>query len=279
MSARARSSAIAPGPPDPVGDLRRAAGVDVLVATYNSATTLPAALASVRRYVPVHHLLVLDHCSTDGSAEIARAHGGHVEQERVGLGYARNRALDLADTEVVLFLDGDVELVRPDFFVEAWRALLRPRTAAAVGMAVGHTYRYGLPLGLTLLRRGWAMRAGIPDSAQGRETYYLQRLARRERLRVRYVPEAMVHHGTYRRLPRWPEFQGAAIRRSSGGDPRELAYALVVILLMHMNSRRPRHVAYTPIFFAKLLRGFLDPSRWGRLDRSGTISPPSPMAP
>ena len=77
----------------------------------------------------------------------------------------------------------------------------------------------------------------------------------------------MKHYGTYRRFPNWPEFQGAAVRRSSGWNPRELAYSAVVVLLMHMNSRRLRHLAYTPIFCAKLFRGFLHPARWGRLER------------
>ena len=242
--------------------------VDVLVATYNSADTLRPALAAVRRGIPVHHLIVVDHGSSDGSAEIAREFGAEVLSETVGLGHARNVALQRADTEPVLFVDGDVELVHPAFLHEAMEAYRRPRTVAVVGLARGHAFRYGLPLGLTLIGRGFAQRAGIPDRAQGRETYYLQRQARRERLRVRYVPDAMIHHGTYRRLRHWPEFQGAAIRQSSGWSLRELAYALVVVLLMHMNSRRPRHMAYTPVFYAKLLRGFLHPSRWIALSRA-----------
>ena len=86
----------------------------------------------------------------------------------------------------------------------------------------------------------------------------------------------MVHSGTYRGSPRWPEFQGAAIRRSSGWNPRELVYAGMVVLLIHMNSRRPRHILYSPVFYGKLLRGFLDPGRWGQLDRGRVTLRPSP---
>jgi len=242
-------------------------GVDVLVATYNSAETLSDTLEAARSLLPVHCLIVVDRASTDGTVDIARRFGARVLSDEVGLGYARNRALQAADTDPVLFLDSDVRVVRPDFYREAVREFARPRTVAVVGMSVGHAFRYGLPLGLTLIGRVWSLCAAIPDRAQGRETYYLQRAARRVRGRVRYIPDAMVHSGTYRRAPNWPEFQGASIRLSSGRNPRELAYAGVVVLLMHMNSKRPRNVLYSPIFFGKLLRGFIHPDRWGRLTR------------
>lgn len=242
--------------------------VDVLMATYNSAETLAESLESARRLIPIHCLLVADRESTDGSPEIARRFGAKVLSDRSGLGNARNLTLRAADTDPVLFLDSDVRIVRPDFYSEATRQFSQPRTAAAVGQSVGHHFRYGLPLGLTLIGRQWSLEAAIPEKVQSRETYYFQRAARRARLQVRYVPEAMIHRGTYRRAPYWPEFQGASIRFTSGWNPREVAYAGVVVLLMHMNSRSPRNVLYSPVFFGKLLRGFLAPSRWGQLDRS-----------
>jgi glycosyltransferase involved in cell wall biosynthesis len=252
--------------------------VDVLVATYGSARTVRRTLDSVRRWVPVHCLIVVDRPSRDGTVEIAHEFGARVLDDDVGLGSARNRALREADTDPVLFVDSDVEIVRPDFYAEAAALFARPGTAAVVGNAVGHPFRYGLPLGLTLIGRRWSLDAGIPDRAQGRETYYLQRKVRRDRRRVRYVADAMVHAGTYRRDPNWPEFQGASIRSSSGWDPREVAYAGVVVLLMHANSRRVGNVLYSPVFYGKLLRGYLDPDRWGRLDRSGSVAvtPPGP---
>jgi len=242
--------------------------IDVLVATYESGITLAEALSAVRSYVPVHHLIVVDRSSGDASPRIAASYGALVYDEPRGLGRARNVALAAADTDLVLFVDSDVVIERPDFYARALEEFARPRTAAVVGMSRGHLFRYGLPLGLTLIARRWALSAGIPDEVEGRETYYLQRAARRQRLVTRYVPEAMRHYGTYRKSPYWPEFQGAAIRRTSGANPRELAYAGLVVLLMHLNSRRVGNVAYSPIFFLKILRGFSDPSRWIRLDRA-----------
>ncbi len=253
--------------PPSAGDLPP---VDVLVATYNSAGTLAESLGAARRFLPLHCLIVVDRDSTDGTPEIARGFGARVYRDTSGLGYARNKALAESDTDPVVFLDSDVRIVRPDYYRHARREYERAGTAAVVGVAVGHVFRYGLPLGLTLIDRSLSLAAAIPDRAQGRETYYLQREIRRTRRSVRYVGDAMVHRGTYRAAPHWPEFQGAAIRAASGWNPREIAYAGIVTLLMHLNSRRPRNIAYSPIFFGKILRGFLAPSRWARLVREPT---------
>lgn len=252
---------------EPLVEPRSLPSVDVLVATYQSADTLAESLASALEFLPVHCLLVVDRASTDATQEIARRFGARVLVDEVGLGSARNLALRNADTDPVLFLDSDVRIVRPDFYPRALEEYARARTAAVVGESVGYSFHYGLPLGLTLIGRDWTLSAEIPDRAQGRETYYLQRAARRERRVVRYVRNSMVHRGTYRRAAHWAEFQGAAIRRSSGLNPREILYAAEVVLLMHMNSKRPSYVLYSPVFFAKILRGFLAPERWERLDR------------
>ncbi len=259
------------------------APVDVLVASYNSGTTIRETLASVRRCVPVHCLIVVDRQSTDGTVEVAREFGAQILSDRAGLGYARNAALQAADTDPVLFVDSDVTIERPDFYALALREYAHAGTAAVVGMSVGHPYRYGLPLGLTLVGRDWSLAARIPDQVQSRETYFLQRAARQQRKHVRYVENSMNHYGTYRRVGHWPEFQGAWVRSTSGWSLRELAYSAEVVLLMHMNSGRPRNVLYSPIFYGKLLRGFLHPDRWARLERrsdgitgSAHAGPPRP---
>jgi glycosyltransferase involved in cell wall biosynthesis len=241
--------------------------VDVLVVTFNSAAFLDDCLAAVRRYVPVHHLIVVDRFSTDGTPEIARRYGAAVHSEESGVGGARARALELADTELALFVDSDVILHRPDFFSEATALLRTPRTAAVVGCSVGHPFEYGLPLGLTLFRLDWGRKAGMALEGQGQETIAFRRAVRRQHERVRYVPEAMEHRGTFRRVPIWPEWQGAQTRLVAGRSPYELAYSFLVILLIHLNSRSLRNIAYTPVFWVKFLRGYARPERWRLIDR------------
>jgi len=240
--------------------------VDVLIATFNSGKSLEECLRSVREHVPVHRLIIVDRFSTDATRSIAERYGAEVHSEDTGIGLARTMAIALAETEFILFVDGDVVLRRPDFFDRAMAELQRPGTVAVVGGSVGHRFLFGMPFGMTLMRRGWARTIAVPPDAQGFETYYFRRAARRSHLVVRYVPDAMEHRSIYR-VRNWPEWQGAQIRLNAGFSPYELTNAFAVILMIHLNTRRLRNVAYTPIFYLKLIRGFLAPDRFRYHDR------------
>jgi glycosyltransferase involved in cell wall biosynthesis len=241
--------------------------IDVLVCTFNSARHLEECLRAARERLPVNRLIVVDRHSTDGTPEIARRWGAEVHPEEVGLGYSRRRAVELSSTRFVLFLDSDVVVLRSDFTAQAIVQMADPSTGAVVGCAEGHRFLYGLPLSLTLFRREWIRTVAIPDEVQGRETYYIQRRMRADHRRVRYVTDAYHHYGTYRAVRHWPEFQGAWVRITGGPSLRELVYSGMVVLLIQMNSRKARNLAYAPIFYAKLLRGFFSPARWRTLDR------------
>jgi glycosyltransferase involved in cell wall biosynthesis len=240
--------------------------VDVAVRTFNSARTLGACLAAARRFVPIHHLWVIDRNSTDATCAVAESFGAEICREDTGIGRATRLALELADTATLLFLDSDVTLVRPDFYATAARRLSEPGVGAVVGNALHHPFAYGLPLGLTLIPVAWGRTVTLPAEAQGSETYYFRRALARDRRKVVYVPDAMIHSTPYRGRT-WPEWQGAQIRSAAGWSPRELAFSLLVPLLIHANSRSARNLFYTPIFDLKLLRGFLQPDRWRRRDR------------
>lgn len=240
--------------------------VDVLVRTFNSAASLEACLRSARASLPVERLLVVDRESTDETRTIALRFGAEFYPEDVGLGRATRLAIEKATSEYVVFLDSDVTVRRTDFCSLAIEKLSDPRVAAVVGGASGHRFLYGLPLSLTVFRRSWIADVAIPSEAQGRETYYIQRALRRGHRRVVYVPDAMEHRSVYR-TRNWPEWQGAQTRLAAGMSARELVYSAMVILLIHMNSKRAKDLVYTPVFFGKFLRGFLSPARWRVMDR------------
>jgi len=240
--------------------------VDVAVRTFNSGRTLDSCLRAARRYLPIHHLWVIDRNSTDSTRAIAESYGAELRSEETGIGRATRMAFELADTPHLLFLDSDVELVRPDFYALAQRRLSEPRVGAVVGNACHHPFAYGLPLGLTLLPADWGRRVVVPEFAQGSETYYLRRALARDRRKVAYIPDAMLHRSPYRGRD-WPEWQGAQIRAAAGGSPRELAFSLLVPWLIHANSRSVRNLLYSPVFDLKLLRGYLAPARWRLRDR------------
>ncbi|MDI3402241.1 glycosyltransferase family 2 protein [Streptomyces cavernicola] len=84
------------------------ADVDVVLPCLNEAEALPWVLA---RIPAGWRALVVDNGSTDGSAEIARAHGATVvREERRGFGAACHAGLTAATADVVCFCDCDASL-------------------------------------------------------------------------------------------------------------------------------------------------------------------------
>jgi glycosyltransferase involved in cell wall biosynthesis len=84
----------------------------VAIITKNAAARLAECLAAVAF---ADAIVVIDGGSTDGTVEIARAHGARVLQEPdwPGFGPQKNRALDALDTGWILSIDAD-EIVTPE---------------------------------------------------------------------------------------------------------------------------------------------------------------------
>lgn len=82
--------------------------VTVVLPCLNEADSLPGVLAAIPAG---YRALVVDNNSTDGTAEVARAHGAHVVHEaRPGYGAAVHAGVAAAATPVVAVLDGDGSL-------------------------------------------------------------------------------------------------------------------------------------------------------------------------
>lgn len=241
--------------------------VDVLIRTFNSANTLEQCLKSVVDHVPYRKIFVADHYSTDGTPDIAKRFGAEVTQEEIGLGYATKLLISLAKTKLVLFVDGDVSIEISDFVERAVRKLSEPRNGAVVGCAKGHDFLYGIPLGLTLMPLRILQELQMPDLIQGRETFYFEELLNSLSLRVAYIKDAMNHRSTYRGYRYWPEWQGAQIRLTPSRHWSQLINAITVIFMMHLNSKSVRNFVYSPIYYVKLLSGFLNPGKWSKVDR------------
>ena len=78
---------------------------DLVLPCHNEAAALPALLAEVPAGFCV---LVVDNASTDGTADVARAHGARVVDEpRVGYGAAVHAGLVAARAPYVAVIDGD----------------------------------------------------------------------------------------------------------------------------------------------------------------------------
>lgn len=84
----------------------------MIVPVYNGRNYLPHCLSALNASErPADELIVVDDGSTDGTADIARAHGARVIELRDkprGPSYARNRGTELATGDILVFIDADV---------------------------------------------------------------------------------------------------------------------------------------------------------------------------
>ena len=89
--------------------------ITIVIPTKNEEANLPALLESVRRQtLQPREIIVADAGSTDGTRSIAAAYGARVVEGGLP-GPARNRGAEAATTDLILFLDADVELRDPLF--------------------------------------------------------------------------------------------------------------------------------------------------------------------
>src|SRR5208282_2838673 len=170
------------------------------VCTYNSAKTLERCLSSIRSVAAGSRVLVVDHHSEDDTVKIARKLGAEIFSETKGLGFARQLCFDLTNSDYIVFVDGDVEIVRKDFFDITIQALSGKEYGAVVGMALGHRFRYGLPASLLVLRKNDFLGKVVPDYIDARETFFIQRRLENQRLRTFYVYDSMIHRSQFRKF-------------------------------------------------------------------------------
>ncbi len=239
--------------------------ITLCVCTYNSSKTLEQCLASLRDALPRSRLLVVDHMSTDNTIAIALKHNAEVYKENVGLGWARQLCIDMVTTPYFAFVDSDVELIDRGFFRRAVEILEDRRVGAVVGMSRGHTFAFGLPASLLVLRKADFQGEIIPEWIDARETFYIQRRLDELHLKTVYIRDAMIHRSQFRRYK--PEWEGANTRLLDSGVLRELLFSLGVIILISLNSKNIKNIAYIPFFYLRFLRGFAQPERWAKLTR------------
>ena len=222
---------------------RQSLGLSVIIITKNEASRLGDCLASVQF---ADEIIVLDGCSTDATAEIARAHGAQVHQaaDWPGFGPQKNRVLALATMPWVLSIDAD-ERVTPELQAEIVQTLAQP---AFDGYQIARLSEF---CGKKIRHSGW-----WPD--------YVVRLFRRELGAFDDVPvhEQVLVRGRVGKLKSWflhfpfddLDALVAKINRYSGDAAQ----------MMSLKGRRIgvfgliKHSVWTFIRIYLLRRGFLD---------------------
>jgi glycosyltransferase involved in cell wall biosynthesis len=110
------------------------ARISVVIPAYNSSRYLSSCLDHLGRSgFRDYECIVVDDCSTDGSAEVARQYGVTVlyTDRRRGPAHARNLGAKAAQGEILCFLDADV-CVYPDTLERIWRNFAEDDQLAAV---------------------------------------------------------------------------------------------------------------------------------------------------
>jgi biofilm PGA synthesis N-glycosyltransferase PgaC len=115
------------------------AGVTVLVPAYNEADTISDTIRSLQaQTLPPAEIIVIDDCSTDQTAEVARSLGATVIRPAVNTGSkagAQNYALGEVNTEFTMALDADTT-VAPDAIERFMEVMADPAVAATCGFVV-----------------------------------------------------------------------------------------------------------------------------------------------
>lgn len=114
-------------------------GLTVLVPAYNEAESVADTVRSLLAQTRVpDQVIVIDDCSTDGTAEVARAAGARVVRPPANTGSkagAQNFALSLVGTEYVMAIDADTTLA-PDAVEKLLPVVEADGVAAACGFVL-----------------------------------------------------------------------------------------------------------------------------------------------
>lgn len=84
--------------------------IDYIIPTWNSGGTLEITLSSIEKYGLPGQMIIIDRFSRDDTLEIARRHGCKIIQTDRSLGSARLQGAEAARTDLIAFVDSDVEL-------------------------------------------------------------------------------------------------------------------------------------------------------------------------
>jgi len=131
--------------------------ITVAVLTYNSEKTIGECLSAIRDLdYPSNRVqtIVLDNGSTDSTVEITETMQQTAHRyPDLNLGQLRNKALALADGEIVAFVDSDC-IVAPDWLLELLKWFDEPSVAIA-----GNEYL--LPQNASIFERNWYPRSNF----------------------------------------------------------------------------------------------------------------------
>src|SRR3989344_4442932 len=111
----------------------------IIVPAYNEEASVSDTVKSLlNQTTPPKEVIVIDDCSTDNTAEVARTAGARVIKPPQNTGTkagAQNYALSLVETEFVMAIDADTTIA-PDGVEKLIKAMEEDRVVAACGSVI-----------------------------------------------------------------------------------------------------------------------------------------------
>lgn len=150
--------------------------VDVLMCTWNSNKPyFRRCLKSIKREIPVHHFLVIDRFSSDGTVDVIKEYfEPTVIYSKENLATARRDGIDLVDTRYFIIVDDDIELpigwfkrltrhldvhvgavheyVMAPLFSDKWMKWVKKTPTRIIDVTPESALEYGMRLDNTILR-------------------------------------------------------------------------------------------------------------------------------
>jgi biofilm PGA synthesis N-glycosyltransferase PgaC len=117
----------------------RKSGLTVIIPAYNEEASIADTIRSLKNQtLPAEEIIVVDDCSTDATASVARSLGVTVMQPPKNTGSkagAQNYALQFVRTEFTMALDADTTLA-PDAIEKMIKAIRKSKAAAVCGFVL-----------------------------------------------------------------------------------------------------------------------------------------------
>jgi len=125
--------------------------IDVVMCSWNSNKPFfHRCLESIKREIPVHHFILVDRYSNDGTVDEVKKHFDRLKiiKSNANLGRARALGIQFVDTEYFAFIDSDVELPKGWF----------PRLMAHMNNKIGAIHEHLLPDSVTAKWLKWQLK-------------------------------------------------------------------------------------------------------------------------
>lgn len=155
---------------------------DCAVVCYNERFCIRRCLTSIQTYTDYEELIVVDDKSTDGTAEVAETFADvFITSGEHKVGVSRQLALENSGAPVLLYVDGDVEVVRRvDPIIRAVKgryAVVRGKNWQLMAGRTTNAYSWGVGFGLTAIDVEVARSVGgFPAMGSGEDLAFCRRV-------------------------------------------------------------------------------------------------------